>query len=342
MEIHRPVLVKEICENIALDKINLIIDATIGLGGHAKNFLKFTKARLIGLDLDNESLKIAEENLKEFKERVKLIEINYRYIKDVVKNLGLEGIDLICADLGISSYQLNYERRGFSFLEDAKLDMRFSDKNEVNAMELLNNSSIEELEWIFRVYGEEPMAKSIADEVVNQRRNRKIESTVELVNIVRKIKGKGSRRHNPATLVFQALRIAVNDELMNLRIFLQEGFKVLSIGGYMVIISYHSVEDRIVKNIFKLYSLSCRCRLTECRCEGKPLARLINKKVIRPSREEILRNRSSRSAKLRIIQKIDEIRFPEYLDNFDIGRHKFNPFRRRFTYDNKDDRCCIY
>jgi 16S rRNA (cytosine1402-N4)-methyltransferase len=321
MEVHKPVLVNELISNIPIDRIRVMVDATVGLGGHAINFLKGTNLRLIGLDIDEESLKIAERNLIDFQGRVELIEANYKDIKDVARMLHLSDIDFICADLGLSSYQLSCERRGFSFMIESPLDMRYSKKTKITAEELVNTLDKYELEWIFLNYGEEARARQIAEEIIRERKKQRIKTTMQLVDIVHRVKGKRERNLDSATLVFQALRIAVNDELNNLKIFLKSAFDVLSLNGYLAVISYHSLEDRIVKNAFKLYSARCRCNEGKCKCEGEPLAEMITRKVIKPTKEEVRDNRRARSAKLRIIKKIAELKYSEYIDNLGLDRH---------------------
>lgn len=328
MEAHKPVLVKELIENIPLERMRIAIDATVGTGGHSLYLLENSNIKLVGIDIDEESLDVASRRLKRFKERVELIEANYIDIKKVVERLGIKGVDFVCADLGLSSFQLNCERRGFSFTVDAPLDMRFSKDIRQRAEDLVNGLSKDELESLFRNYGEEPMSKRIAAEIVKVREKRRIETAHQLAEVVRVVKSKGVRKHDSATLVFQALRIAVNKELDNLKIFLREAFKVLNVGGYLAVISYHSLEDRIVKKMFKVYSIVCRCGLEKCKCEGQPLVRLVTKKAIKPSRQEVINNRRSRSAKLRIIQKIAELRFPEYLEEIKSDRHFFKYIRK--------------
>lgn len=342
MEVHKPVLVKEIIANVPLERVRVAIDATVGTGGHSLYFLEGTNIKLLGMDIDEESLEVAGRRLEIFKDRVKLIEANYIDINKVVERLGIKGVDFICADLGLSSFQLSCERRGFSFMIDAPLDMRFSKKIQKSAEDLVNSLSRYELESVFRNYGQEPMAKRIAAEIVRAREKGRIKTTQQLVEIVRAVKSRGGRKHDVATLVFQALRIAVNRELDNLQIFLGEAFKVLSGGGYLAVISYHSLEDRIVKNMFRLWSGVCRCGLGECKCEGEALVRLVTKKAIKPSRQEVIRNRRSRSARLRIIQKIAELRYPEYLEKIKPDRRLFDILGRRLGDDNKKSGCSLY
>ncbi|OGF62379.1 MAG: 16S rRNA (cytosine(1402)-N(4))-methyltransferase [Candidatus Fischerbacteria bacterium RBG_13_37_8] len=311
--IHEPVLVEELLQHMPISEMKLIIDATIGLGGHARHFLSKTDAHLVGIDLDRESLRIAEDNLIAYAGRITLVEDNFRNIKEIAERLELESIDFICADLGLSSFQLNCEKRGFSFTKDGPLDMRYSDRMKADAANLVNNLGYQELVALFRKYGEEPRAHRIAEEILRERRTGSITSTMQLAEIIRRAKAKRSRKHDPATLVFQALRIAVNEELENLTIFLRDAFDVLNRRGYLAIIAYHSLEDRIVKTAFRQLAARCRCELSRCSCEGKPVGRLVNKKVIKPSREEIIRNPQARSAKLRIIEKISHVQFPQFL-----------------------------
>lgn len=307
--LHKPVLVHEILSVLPLNKFRLIVDATVGLGGHTLHFLKNSHVQVIGVDKDAESLRIAEMNLIDYLDRTTLVEGNYKNIKETMKELMLDGADFIFADLGLSSYQLDNERRGFSFYKEGPLDMRFNTTSTLTAAELVNRMSKKELACIFKQYGEEPRAEKIASAIVQARKQGRITTTCQLEEIVRKAKRFESRKHNPVTLVFQALRIAVNDELNDLSAFMIDAFDVLNVNGYMAIISYHSLEDRIVKDAFKKFASKCRCQRLKCQCEGEELAHLVNKKPIVPMSQEISMNPRARSAKLRILHKVLPLRY---------------------------------
>ncbi len=291
---HIPVMLEEVLKIFDPKRGQIYVDATVGLGGHAREILKkvLPDGMLIGLDRDEKALEISKKVLGE--KGVKLVKANFRDIKGIVESLGVGKVDGVLFDLGISSLQLEDEERGFSFSKDGPLDMRMGEDGEVKAMDLINTMSVEELSHIFRVYGEERNAYLIAKAIVNYRRKKEIKTTLELVNIIRNALPKPVQRKmgkHPARKVFQALRIAVNDELNSLEDGLEGAFEVLKEGGKICVISYHSLEDRIVKRFFKGL------------CDaGK--AELLLKKVLRPRQEEIVRNPRSRSARLRAVRRM--------------------------------------
>ena len=297
---------------LAVKPNNHFIDATIGGGGHARAMLKKSSPRgeLFGFDRDPAAVKAAAENLKDFKNRVHLFNESYKNINKNYEskiNLDISGILL---DLGLSSFQLSLQdKRGFSFQTDRPLDMRFGPESALTAADILNSFSEQQLVDIFKKYGEEPQARAIAKEISLFRAKKPFKLTSELVSAVGEVYGgrlKRPFRIHPATKVFQALRIVVNDELTVLQESLSGFLEILRPGGRLAVISYHSLEDRIIKDFFKRESRDCLCpkELPECRCGHRRQLKILTKKPITPSAEEIRGNPRSRSAKLRVMEKI--------------------------------------
>lgn len=306
---HIPVMGPEVIRYLDPGPDGIYVDATVGGGGHALEILRACKGcRLIGMDRDGDALKAASENLGGFMEQVTLVRENFRDIKEVLRGLGVEQADGIVFDLGVSSYQLDEAGRGFSFRFDSRLDMRMDTTQAATARDLVNTLDADELARIFREYGEEKDAKRIARAIERARRAAPIETTGELVRIILDTVPK--RFHagaiHPATKVFQALRIAVNDELHSLSEGLRAGVDALRVGGRLVVISFHSLEDRIVKKTFRELSAGCVCpaRIPRCVCGKKPALELLTKKPVTPSEEEAQRNPRARSAKLRAAARI--------------------------------------
>ena len=290
MNKHKPVLLQEVIEGLNLKVGDIIFDGTLGGGGYSREILKKIgpTGKLIATDLDLWAL-------NNFKEEAKLFNRNYSEIKNILKEEGIEEIDGIVLDLGISSNQLEDSKRGISFQNlDAKLDMNLSDnsKGKLTAAEILNTWSEESLADIIFYYGGEQAARKISKAIIERRSKHKFEKVSDLVELLEKEIGKfyKNKKINFATKTFQALRITVNDELGNLRKVLDDGIEVLRRGGRLAVVTFHSLEDRIVKQKFKEF-------------ERKELGKRINKKVIKPSRDELLDNPRSRSAKLRIFKK---------------------------------------
>jgi 16S rRNA (cytosine1402-N4)-methyltransferase len=289
-------------------KEGIYVDGTLGGGGHTAEILRANPGnRVIGIDRDSDALNAAREFLKPFGDRVSFVRDDFRNIKNAVEGLGAGPVDGVILDVGVSSYQLDSAERGFSFRMDAPLDMRMDTRQAQTAASLVNTLDEKDLERIFREFGEEAFAWRVAKAIVAGRARKPIETTGELVDIVlfaipKKFHGK---RIHPATKVFQALRIAVNDELESLRQGITGGMGVLKAGGRMVVISFHSLEDRIVKNAFREASTGCVCppKFPVCVCGRKPAALLLTRKAVTASEEEIERNPRSRSAKLRAIEK---------------------------------------
>jgi 16S rRNA (cytosine1402-N4)-methyltransferase len=308
--IHKSVMAKEIMEHLRPRPEGTYVDATLGLGGHTEAILESSgyKAKVIGLDVDKETLSIAKSHLSAFKPQVMFINKNFSEIDKVLEDLGIDEVDGIVADLGMSSYQIEMSGRGFSFRRAESLDMRMDTGLKHTAYELVNKKDEQEIAKIVREYGEEKWAKKVAREIVRSRREKSIESSVELAEIVSKAIPKKfhTRGIHPATKTFQAIRIAVNDELEHLEIFLQKAVPLLKIGGRIAVISFHSLEDRLVKNTFKKFSSPCVCppQLPICMCGRKSILKILTRSPLTPSTEEVLNNPRSRSAKLRIGERI--------------------------------------
>jgi 16S rRNA (cytosine1402-N4)-methyltransferase len=302
---HVPVLFHEVLDTLALIPGGLYVDGTVGAGGHAQGILKAIspEGKLLGLDRDPAALEIAESRLAEFGNRVVLIHSSYSDLKLHLNNLNWKSVDGILLDLGLSSMQLDNPERGFSFRKSGPLDMRFDPSQPFSAADLVNESSKDDLaDLIFR-YGEERYSRKIADAIIA---NRPLEDTQELADIIESaIRNKPSRIH-PATRTFQALRIAVNQELKALEAFLPTALDALNPGGRLAVIAFHSLEDRIVKQFFRKESKDCICppEIPQCVCEHKKQLKEINRRPIRPEDKEILDNPRSRSAKLRVAEKI--------------------------------------
>jgi 16S rRNA (cytosine1402-N4)-methyltransferase len=285
---HIPVMVDEVIRYLITKEDGIYIDGTIGGGGHSEEILKRTKCKVIGFDIDPEAIKFAQERLKPFGERVIIVRRNYAQVKEALAELGVSKVSGFLLDLGVSSFQLDYGG-GFSFRFDEKLDMRMDRTSDLTAERILNEFSEEDIALIIRFFGEERRARMIAREIVRYRQRKKIERTSELVKLIDKVV---PRKYRLKTLsrVFQALRIAVNKELDNLKVALDSSVDILEKGGRIVVISYHSLEDRIVKSFFK----------------SNEKIRNLTKKPVTPKEEEIRLNPRSRSAKLRAGEKITE------------------------------------
>ncbi len=315
---HQPVMVNEVLDALkcggelvqGMSGERIYVDGTAGCGGHTLEILKRTKptAKVVCIDRDEEALEVARIKLKNYKDRAILVHNNFSEIKSILKKLGIGHVDGILLDLGLSSLQLEREYRGFSFQKDGPLDMRMDQKKGKTAFDIVNLSSEEELKDIIRNYGEERWAAKIAKRIVEKRAHKPISTTGELAELIfscipRRFHPK---RIHPATKTFQAIRIVLNDELQHITKCLGEGVNALAMGGRFCVISYHSLEDRMVKRMFKAYEQGCTCppSLPECLCGFKPKLKVITRRPLRPSEEEVRLNPRSRSAKLRIAEKI--------------------------------------
>ena len=300
---HVPVLLQEVVELLAPERGGFYVDATVGAGGHAEAILeRGPSARLLGLDRDAEALDLARRRLDRFGDRVVLVEADFGELDDALA--GHPAPDGVLADLGVSSMQLNEARRGFSFRRDGPLDMRMG-RHGRTAADIVATASIGELTRIFREWGEERMAAKIARGIVRERTREPIQTTRQLARIVAEEKG-GREKIDPATRVFQALRIEVNQELTALARFLAAAVARLNGGGRLAVISYHSLEDRMVKDAFRRDSGVCLCppRLPQCVCGARAALKVLTRRPLRPSDSEVNRNPRSRSAKLRAAEKL--------------------------------------
>ncbi len=286
------------------------VDGTLGGGGHSRLILEAScpSGRLIGFDQDADAMQAAQGNLEEFSGRVDFVRRNVADIAAALAELGVGTIDGLLLDLGVSSYQLDTAERGFSFQQDAPLDMRMDRTSSPTAADMVNSLSVEELTRVIQEYGEERWAKRIATRIVEARCIAPLESTKQLADLVsRAIPRKAwEERIHPATRTFQALRIAVNDELGCLRQCLEDVMPLLKVGGRIVVISFHSLEDRIVKHFFKDQATGCRCPkdFPFCVCAGEPKLRLLTRKAVVAAHDEVSANPRSRSARLRAGEKI--------------------------------------
>jgi len=316
MSYHEPVLLKQCLAQLDLVAGAVVIDGTLGGGGHAEAILERTApdGLLIGLDLDAEALREAGQRLAPYGDRVRLVQASFRRLDDVAAELAADRgpipIDAVLLDLGVSSHQLDEARRGFRFSEgDAgPLDMRMNaDSPRPTAAALLASLSVEELERLFSQYGQLPGSRRLARAIVEQRRTQPLETTRDLVALIRALGIGRGRKHNPATLVFQALRIAVNDELDALEEGLQAAIRVLRPGGRLAVIAYHSLEDRLVKRSFREAARGCVCppEWPACRCGRRPSLRVLTRRPVVPDAEETRRNPRARSARLRVAETLE-------------------------------------
>ena len=306
---HISVLLNECLEGLNIKENGIYVDGTLGGAGHSSEILKklSNEGRLIGIDQDTDALKAAKERLENYS-NVTFVHSNFSSIENVLNNLNIDGVDGILMDLGVSSYQLDEGERGFSYMKDAPLDMRMNRDNDFSAYNVINEYSEEDLYRIIRDYGEEKFARRIASFIVENRQEKNIETTLELVEIIKSAIPAKARREgpHPAKRTFQAIRIEVNSELSILNKTIEDGVGKLNKGGRMAIITFHSLEDRIVKNKFRDLAVSCRCpkEFPVCVCGEKAKVKVISRKAIEPTKEEVDINPRSRSAKLRIIEKI--------------------------------------
>ena len=302
---HYTVMLNEAVDALECEDGKIYVDCTLGGGGHSELILKriSPNGKLIAFDIDDEAIAHAGKRLENYP-NLTIIKSSYTNIKSELKKLGIEKITGgVILDLGASYHQLTKQERGFSFSKDAPLDMRFDMDSEFSAYDVVNKYSEAELVRIFSEYGEERFSKRIARAIVEIRRAKPIRTTKELSDIIIKAAPRIKSGIHPATRVFQAIRIEVNNELKNVNIVLHDILDLLDKGGIISVISFHSLEDRIVKQIFKFESQKCRCNDMICKCPP-PKIEMVNKKPIEASAEEILENPPSRSAKLRIARKI--------------------------------------
>lgn len=307
---HTPVMLNEVIDGLNIKANGIYVDCTVGGGGHSFEIAKKLKGgHLYAFDRDEDAIKKSSQTLEKFKDKVTLIKSNYKEAPEKLKELGVEGIDGFLIDLGVSSYQIDEGDRGFSFVHNGPLDMRMDRKEKtLTAQEIVNTFSCEELAKIFQMYGEEEFAKSIAKNIVTERQKKKIETTFELRDIIEKSMPKKVvySRGGASKKVFQALRIYINRELDGLDKLLENLVEMLNTNGRACILTFHSLEDRIVKNVFKEKSTDCICppKTPICICGHKASVKLVNRKPILASDAEQKENSRSTCAKLRIVEKI--------------------------------------
>ena len=306
---HISVLLQECLDGLAIRPDGIYIDGTLGGAGHSSQIAKqLTTGRLIGIDRDPVALQAAGERLSPYKDRVTLVHSNFCHMAEVVKELGLTGVDGILLDLGVSSPQLDEVSRGFSYMADAPLDMRMNGKDALTAREVVNSWPQEELRRILWNYGEERYAPQIASAICRRREEKPIETTLELVDVIRSAMPASALREkqHPAKRSFQAIRIAVNDELGSVERAMEAAIPLLNPGGRLAVITFHSLEDRIVKLAMAEAAKGCTCppQFHVCVCGKKPIVKLISRKPIVATSEELEANPRSRSAKLRVCEKL--------------------------------------
>lgn len=307
---HAPVLLKETIDGLNIKENGIYLDGTLGGGGHSRQILERLgeNGRLIGLDKDIEAIEYTREKLSVYGEKFLAVNEDYEFFDKVLDDLGIELIDGILLDIGVSSYQFDKGERGFSYNYDAPLDMRMDRNSQLTAKKIVNEYSEDELTKIFYEYGEEKWAKRIAEFIVKDRKEKDIETTFELTEIIKKAIPSRVRREggHPSRQVFQALRIETNDELGKLKRSINRMVKRLNKGGRIAVISFHSLEDRIVKEEFKELNLDCICppEFPKCVCDKKREVKIITRKPIVAGKEELEFNHRSRSAKLRIAERL--------------------------------------
>lgn len=308
MEKHVSVLLNESIEGLNINPDGIYVDMTLGYGGHSSEILKRLKGgKLIAFDQDIEAIKYSKERLSKINNNYQIVHSNFVNLKEELNKLGIEKVDGIIFDLGISSAQIDEKSRGFSYMQDARLDMRMDQEQKLTAYDVVNNYSEEKLTDIFRCYGEEHHARRIASEIVEKRKLKNIETTLELVDIIDKvIPYREKRNSHPAKKVFQAIRIEVNDELNVLTKALKDALEMLNIEGRICVITFHSLEDRICKKIFKEVTKEDEVIKGMPNIDKSllPDYKIVNKNTIKPSQVEIENNKRSKSAQLRIIERI--------------------------------------
>ena len=306
---HVPVLLHECLDALAIKPDGIYVDGTLGRAGHSLEIVKrLTTGRLIGIDRDETAIAAAQERLADYGDRVTLVHSNFDRIGDILAELHIDGADGMLFDLGVSSPQLDDAERGFSYMHDAPLDMRMDRTAYLTAREVVNSWSYEELRRILFEYGEERYAPAIAKRIVQHREQQPIETTLELVDIIKSAMPPQALREkqHPAKRSFQAIRIAVNDELGAVETVMKKAVPLLNPGGRLAVITFHSLEDRIVKNAMAEAAKGCTCppSFPVCVCGKKPQVRIVTRKPIVSGEEELERNPRARSAKLRICEKL--------------------------------------
>ena len=311
---HIPVLLNETLEYLDPKPGGVYIDGTLGGAGHSSEIVKriVPGGVLIGIDQDSNAIDAAKRRLEAYKDNVVIVRDNFRNIKTIALQKGFKEVDGILLDIGVSSHQLDEKERGFSYMHDGPLDMRMDTESSLDASDIVNNSSEQELIRILRDYGEEKWAVRIAKFIAEERKNNRIDTTFKLADIIQRAIPAAARRDggHPAKRTFQALRIAVNDELQVLEEAVTNAAGLLKPGGRLVVITFHSLEDRIVKKIFNNMEKPCTCppQLPVCACGKEPLLRVITKKPVTAGEEELKTNTRSKSAKLRAAERVSSKR----------------------------------
>ncbi|MBN1276682.1 MAG: 16S rRNA (cytosine(1402)-N(4))-methyltransferase RsmH [Deltaproteobacteria bacterium] len=306
---HIPVLVEEVLKYLAPVQEGILVDGTVGSGGHSEAICEKlgSKGRLICLDRDPEAVRLSKKRLALTGKQVSVIKASYAELDNVLKDLGIKKVHGVLLDLGTSSYQIEGSGRGFSFGRDEPLDMRMDPEDLLTAGHIVNTMSARDLEMILKEYGEERRAKSISRAIVRARKIRPIETSLQLASLIKSsFPPSRYKTKHPATLSFQALRIAVNKELENIEIFLDMIPSLIAEGGRLVVLSYHSLEDRLVKRAMSSWEKVCTCPpdFPTCVCGRDPLFKCLTRRALKPSQEEIELNPRARSAKLRAAERI--------------------------------------
>ena len=306
---HVPIMLPEVMELLKPERGGLFVDGTLGGGGHSEGILsRLRSGRLYGIDRDGNAIAAASARLAPFGDKFKAIRGNFFDMKELLMAEGVSGVDGILLDLGVSSHQLDTPERGFSYHEDAPLDMRMDDRAALSAYDVVNGYGVEELAGIIKDYGEERFAFRVANAIAREREKQPINSTVQLAEIIKSAIPAANRREgpHPARRTFQAIRIEVNGELAELGRAIENAHDLLNPGGVLAVITFHSLEDRIVKQAFKKFENPCTCdpRAPMCTCGKVPTAKILTKKPLAPGDDELEINPRSRSSKLRGIQKL--------------------------------------
>ena len=307
--VHKSIMLEEVIESLAIKPNGIYVDGTLGGAGHSSEIVKRLgeDGRLIGIDQDGEAIEAATKRLKPYKDKVTIVRSNYAQMKEVLRDLGIPKVDGILLDLGVSSYQLDNAERGFTYREDVPLDMRMDQRQTKTAKDIVNDYSERELYHIIRNYGEDKFAKNIAKHIVQARQKAPIETTGQLIEVIKaaipkKVRATGG---HPAKKTFQAIRIELNHELDVLKNNLEDMIDLLNDEGRIAIITFHSLEDRIVKNIFRTSERPCICppEFPVCVCGRVSKGKVITRKPIVPGKEELEENSRSKSAKLRVFER---------------------------------------
>ncbi len=305
--LHKSVLLEEAIDGLNVKPDGIYVDGTAGGGGHSLEIVKkLDKGMLIAVDRDEDALVATKARLAEYQDKYTLVHSNYKDLQAKLDELNIDKIDGLLLDLGVSSYQLDEGERGFSYMQDAPLDMRMDRSSGITAYTVVNTYPEEELANLFYNYGEEKLSRKIANRIVREREEKPIETTLELANLIVSVYPKSYQGGHPAKRVFQALRIEVNGELQGLREFIEEIALRLNVGGRIAIITFHSLEDRVVKQAYKYLETSCICppTLPVCVCGKRQEVKILTNKPIIPSQSEIIDNKRAASAKLRIAERI--------------------------------------